>query len=262
MQLRQKGIKRFRPSCSLPGHPAGHHRRGEHSRLAELLHTAASSLQEIHHGEPTVEGRAGLQATAISSAGSGIPAQDFESPCEVGGVSARSREHHGTCVTSGRGPRQSAIAAPSAARPAQEAAILLTDGGAVPAKSDEEHLLVGRVPAIHQRLPVLKEFSVAGGDWVNFQCRFLSHREMAGGWRKRRYGRSRPPWTTTPLPLSSRFHGRIDLRCNRRCNKWSTSTAHHRTRDTDLLLGGRVSRKLPSPSAGRCLPWRRPSFLD
>ncbi|CAM9740084.1 unnamed protein product [Lampetra fluviatilis] len=52
--------------------------RAADSRLAELLHTAASILDEIHRGEPTAEeGEAGLQATAVATAGSGIPAQDF-----------------------------------------------------------------------------------------------------------------------------------------------------------------------------------------
>ncbi|CAN0435762.1 unnamed protein product [Lampetra fluviatilis] len=41
-------------------------------------------------------------------------------------------------------------------------------------------MLAARVPSFQQRLPVLREFSAAGGDWATFQWRFLMNCEMFG----------------------------------------------------------------------------------
>ncbi|CAN0287372.1 unnamed protein product [Lampetra planeri] len=51
---------------------------------------------------------------------------------------------------------------------------------AVPNKSEATRLPGGRSSPVHQRLPALKGFSTAGGDWAAFQHRFMSHREMVG----------------------------------------------------------------------------------
>ncbi|CAN0173911.1 unnamed protein product [Lampetra planeri] len=62
-------------------------------------------------------------------------------------------------------------------RPTPEAAILPPVHGA---DFKEERPPTGRAPSFQQWLPVLKEFSAAGGDWATFQHRFLAHQEMAG----------------------------------------------------------------------------------
>ncbi|CAN0283928.1 unnamed protein product [Lampetra fluviatilis] len=47
-------------------------------------------------------------------------------------------------------------------------------------KVDAEQLTTGHAPSFQQRLPILKEYVVVGGDWVVFQRHFLAHQEMAG----------------------------------------------------------------------------------
>ncbi|CAM9403418.1 unnamed protein product [Lampetra fluviatilis] len=47
-------------------------------------------------------------------------------------------------------------------------------------KVDSAQLTMGRALILQQRLPVLREFMVAGGDWVAFQRHFLAHQEMVG----------------------------------------------------------------------------------
>ncbi|CAN0118284.1 unnamed protein product [Lampetra planeri] len=65
-----------------------------------------------------------------------------------------------------RSPEQPESAASSAMRPTPEAAIFPPVHGA---DFKEERPLMGWVPSFQQRLPVLKVFSVAGGDWAAFQ---------------------------------------------------------------------------------------------
>ncbi|CAN0094578.1 unnamed protein product [Lampetra fluviatilis] len=160
--------------------PIGRELRPAHSLLADLLHAVASILEEIHQGEPTAEeGGADLQVAAIPAAGSLTPAQKFEIPAQDSSASAGSRVHRGNAVTYALGPHQTDVATSSATRLLPENNIVDSDGAADPTKANAIRLSAGCVPSLQQRLPVLKAFSVAGGDWAAFERRFISNCDMA-----------------------------------------------------------------------------------
>ncbi|XP_075926286.1 uncharacterized protein LOC142929264 [Petromyzon marinus] len=158
-----------------------------HSRLAELLYAAASTLEEIN--------RAGLRAQRRQRderRSTAIPAEtqppDFGfAAMTVSATAIGGSQRHVDAVgqsavvtsspTDARCQDQSAGASSSPARPPMGVLSPSDTGGE--AGNGARHLSETK-PSFQQRLPVLKEFVSDGGDWGAFQRRFLAHQEMAG----------------------------------------------------------------------------------
>ncbi|CAN0416826.1 unnamed protein product [Lampetra planeri] len=117
--------------------------REAHCRLAELLHTVASILGDIHREEAA----AGVEDAARR-------ATDSRAIAPM--TSVRHEVHPGAHVTSGPGGRQPDGAASSAGRRTLEEDILPAISNAIPTKSEATTLPGGRLPPFHQRLPALK----------------------------------------------------------------------------------------------------------
>ncbi|CAM9909197.1 unnamed protein product [Lampetra fluviatilis] len=66
------------------------------------------------------------------------------------------------------------------AQPAQAATILLEERSKEPAKSETALSSPVDIPSLRRRLPFVKEFTAAGGDWVAFKRRFLMNSDLAG----------------------------------------------------------------------------------
>ncbi|CAM9442173.1 unnamed protein product [Lampetra planeri] len=143
--------------------------REAHSRLAELLLAAASILAEIStsagaetaadilQGRPADSRQIDLAIPAISSAATFGGNGDRH---VVGGFQAR----HLTSSTRAADRHQAS---------AIGAAILHTDGAAGRNHDAEDDFI------FQQRLPALSAFKAEGGDWGQFQRRFLAHQEMS-----------------------------------------------------------------------------------
>ncbi|XP_075930398.1 uncharacterized protein LOC142931033 [Petromyzon marinus] len=170
-----------------PGTPpqSGGGLRDAHSRLAELLLTAASILEKNTQtgGARAVERGENRRQTTV-------PAIDMVPQIEIAAISGvdsgggGSQVHHmggGTqppLATSfpsdGHSRSQPEISAPEAVRPTEGAAIALYNSAV------RDHHRQATEQTFQQRLPVLTAFTAEGGDWVTFQRRFLAHQEMSG----------------------------------------------------------------------------------
>ncbi|CAM9440400.1 unnamed protein product [Lampetra fluviatilis] len=144
--------------------------REAHSRLAELLLAAASILAEI-----STSGGAGTSADIQQGHPAdsrqndwGIPALSTARP-SFGG----NGEHHVAAVLQARPLTSSTRAADRHQTPAIGAAISHTNGAAERNHKAEDDFI------FQQRLPTLSAFKADGGDWGQFQRRFLAHQEMS-----------------------------------------------------------------------------------
>ncbi|XP_061436599.1 uncharacterized protein LOC133361639 [Lethenteron reissneri] len=148
-----------------------------HERLAELLYAAAATLEGITRlgaggppqGEenrrpehfPAISATSNFEFPAMDAAAvRGVASLDIGSDIAVAGAAASSQPKDASSL-----PRQ---AMPSASR------------AEAPPKGGESNLRESTsTAALHQRLPPLKEFIGAEGDWGGFRRRFLAHQEMA-----------------------------------------------------------------------------------
>ncbi|CAN0111689.1 unnamed protein product [Lampetra planeri] len=166
----------------LPGHrheegPQPDALRLAHERLAELLYAAAATLENITRlgagGPPRGEGsRQPERLPAISensnfefpaivtAAAEGVAGLNLGSDTALAGTAASSPAEGASSH-----PRQ---AIPSAIR-----------ADAQPSPGDSSLQTSKANAALQQRLPPLKEFVGAEGDWGGFQRRFIAHQEMA-----------------------------------------------------------------------------------
>ncbi|CAM9509551.1 unnamed protein product [Lampetra fluviatilis] len=144
--------------------------REAHSRLAELLLAAASILAEI-----STSGGAGT-STDIQQ---GRPADSRQNDWGIPALSTArpsfggNGEHHVAAVLQARPLTSSTRAADRHQTPAIGAAISHTDGAAGRNHEAEDDFI------FQQRLPTLSAFKADGGDWGQFQRRFLAHQEMS-----------------------------------------------------------------------------------
>ncbi|CAM9642102.1 unnamed protein product [Lampetra planeri] len=77
-------------------------------------------------------------------------------------------------------PAISQRAGTSTAHPALAATILSLAWSAEPAKLEAEPSSPTDMPLLRRRLPIIKEFVAASGDWVAFKWRFLTNANFAG----------------------------------------------------------------------------------
>ncbi|XP_078467221.1 uncharacterized protein LOC144730345 isoform X1 [Lampetra planeri] len=178
----QQDIVQPGPDAFLPGHqdeeePPSEGLRLAHARLAELLYAAAATLEHITRlgagGPPRgEENRRPLRLPAISTD------SNFESPAIA---AAAAEDVAGLNLGS-----NIALAGAAASPPAEGASSRLRQAipsavhaEAQPSYGDSSLRASMATAALHQRLPPLKEFVGAEGDWGGFQRRFLAHQEMA-----------------------------------------------------------------------------------
>ncbi|XP_061411292.1 uncharacterized protein LOC133344974 [Lethenteron reissneri] len=143
--------------------------REAHSRLAELLLAAASILAEI-----SSSGGAGTAADVLQ----GRPADSRQNDLAIPAISSAptfggNGHHHVAAVLQARPLTSPTRAADRHQTPATGAAILHTDGAAERKHEEEDDFI------FQQRLPTLSAFKAEGGDWSQFQRRFLTHQEMS-----------------------------------------------------------------------------------
>ncbi|XP_078718121.1 uncharacterized protein LOC144935402 isoform X1 [Lampetra fluviatilis] len=178
----QQDIVQPGPDAFLPGHqdeeePPSEGLRLAHARLAELLYAAAATLEHITRlgagGPPRgEENRRPMRLPAISTD------SNFESPAIA---AAAAEGMAGLNLGS-----NIALAGAAASPPAEGASSRLRQAipsavraEAQPSYGDSSLRASMATAALHQRLPPLKEFVGAEGDWGGFQRRFLAHQEMA-----------------------------------------------------------------------------------
>ncbi|CAN0356903.1 unnamed protein product [Lampetra fluviatilis] len=176
----------MQPAAQLPARPpiaAGEEIRNAHGRLAQLLHAAASILEEINLGAAGGVDRPPADVPAIGNQ------EEFEFPAGGSRASAGSgnQVHAGNVESQSRHAASSARDAASAscsdnATPSQQrrCTVDIVGQAIVAFGIESEQAEDEETAALKQRLPVFCEFTSTGGDWATFQRRFLSHQEMVG----------------------------------------------------------------------------------
>ncbi|CAM9457916.1 unnamed protein product [Lampetra planeri] len=182
-EMAEVGSKQPGPSTPAPLRQEGRDASAEglrlaHSRLAELLYAAAATLEEIT--------RLGAGGAARDDDGSRRAAPFPATPTRLavkfpaittvgaeGGASPRqvTAEGQAQAVTSSTPASASTTERP--AMPCSQPAHTVTSAGNDGARSTTTDV------ALQQRLPPLKEFVGADGDWGGFKRRFLAHQQMA-----------------------------------------------------------------------------------
>ncbi|XP_061417595.1 uncharacterized protein LOC133348671 isoform X1 [Lethenteron reissneri] len=179
-----------------------------HARLADLLHAAASILDELTLGGAGAPGGVpGRRMGRVPAEKRAIPAQNFDVTSGGGDVTSAGDAAAGDDVTSAGGVTASGghdVNRPGgqgAEVPRVTSAICgLTPGEAefsgrcppIPSDilppQDASHTALGTllssrgdyIPALQQRLPSLQVFTAKGGDWAAFSRRFVANAETAG----------------------------------------------------------------------------------
>ncbi|CAN0124272.1 unnamed protein product [Lampetra fluviatilis] len=170
------------PDAFLPGHrheegPQPDALRLAHERLAELLYAAAATLENITRlgagGPPRGEG---------SRRPERLPAISEDSNFEFPAIATAAAEG----VAGLNRGSDTALAGTAASSPAEGASSRLRQAipsairaDAQPSPGDSSLQASKANAALQQRLPPLKEFVGAEGDWGGFQRRFIAHQEMA-----------------------------------------------------------------------------------
>ncbi|CAN0382216.1 unnamed protein product [Lampetra planeri] len=199
------------PSGSSP--PSGSAIQSAHARLADLLHAAASILDELTLGGAVVAGGGpGRRSGAVPTETRGIPAQNFDVSTGYDVISARgyvtaagnaaagsdvtsvggfttfcgndvncpgSHVPQGARVTSGLAAILPEAAASSEMRPPLLADILSSDGPTNATLGAQLASGGDYIPGLQQRLPSLQVFAAKGGDWAAFARRFVANAETA-----------------------------------------------------------------------------------
>ncbi|CAN0093774.1 unnamed protein product [Lampetra fluviatilis] len=149
-----------------PGTDAG--LREAHSRLAELLLAAASILAEI-----SSSGGAGTVGDILQGRPADSRRNEWGIPAIAPGPTfGGNGERHVVVGSQARASTSSAREGVRHLTSAAGAAILDTDGQAERNHEADDFIF-------QQRLPTLSAFKVEGGDWGQFQRRFLAHQEMS-----------------------------------------------------------------------------------
>ncbi|CAM9749770.1 unnamed protein product [Lampetra planeri] len=149
-----------------PGTDAG--LREAHSRLAELLLAAASILAEI-----SSSGGAGTVGDILQGRPADSRQNEWGIPAIAPGPTfGGNGERHVVVGSQARASTSSAREGVRHFTSAAGAAILHTDGEAERNHEADDFIF-------QQRLPTLSAFKAEGGDWGQFQRRFLAHQEMS-----------------------------------------------------------------------------------
>ncbi|CAN0419330.1 unnamed protein product [Lampetra fluviatilis] len=143
--------------------------REAHSRLAELLLAAASILAEISSSAGAETAADILQGRPADSRQNDLAIPAISSAATFG----RNGDRHVGAGLQARHLTSSTRAADRHQASAIGAAILHTDGAAGRNHDAEDDFI------FQQRLPALSAFKAEGGDWGQFQRRFLAHQEMS-----------------------------------------------------------------------------------
>ncbi|XP_075919984.1 uncharacterized protein LOC142922927 [Petromyzon marinus] len=157
--------------------------RAAHGRLAQLLHAAASILEEINL---EVAGGPSQPPADVPAIGRG---RHFDFPAGEPRDSAGSgsQGHPGNAGDQSQPATSSARDAADSSSSADAASSLYRHGTVDSIGREIADLRLETVQAegettsaLQQRLPIFREFTSEGGDWAAFQRRFLSHQEMVG----------------------------------------------------------------------------------
>ncbi|CAN0419112.1 unnamed protein product [Lampetra planeri] len=177
----QQDIVQPEPDAFIPGHHDEEELPSEglrlaHARLAELLYAAAATLENITRlgagGPPRGEGnRRPVRLPAISTD------SKFESPAFA---AAAAEGVAGLYLGSDIALAGAAASSPEGASSRLRQAIPSAVCAEALSNSGDSSLQTSTTNAVlQQRLPPLKEFVAAEGDWGGFQRRFIAHQEMA-----------------------------------------------------------------------------------
>ncbi|XP_061435288.1 uncharacterized protein LOC133360523 [Lethenteron reissneri] len=173
----QPGPDAFLPERRQEEEPRTDELRLAHERLAELLYAAAATLENITRlgagGPPRVEGsRRPERLPAISED------SNFEFPA-IDAATARGVANLNLGSDIGRAGAAASTTEEGASSRLRQAIPSAVRAETQPSRGDSSPRDSTATAALHQRLPPLKEFVGAEGDWGGFQRRFLAHQEMA-----------------------------------------------------------------------------------
>ncbi|CAN0287156.1 unnamed protein product [Lampetra planeri] len=149
-----------------------------HSRLAELLYAAAAALEEITRlgaGGAARDDDSSRRAATFPATPTRL-AVKFPAITTVraeGGAGPRQVTAEGQAQAVTSSAPASASTSERPAMPCSQPAHTVTSAGSDGARSAATDV------ALQQRLPPLKEFVGADGDWGGFKRRFIAHQEMA-----------------------------------------------------------------------------------
>ncbi|XP_061404080.1 uncharacterized protein LOC133361662 [Lethenteron reissneri] len=170
------------PDARLPERRHEEEQRGDnlrlaHERLAELLYAAAATLENITRlgagGPPRAEGNRRMERLPAISED-----LNFEFPA-IDAATARGVANLNLGSDIGRAGAAASTTEEGASSKLRQAMPSAIRAETQPSRGGSSPRDSTATAALHQRLPPLKEFVGAEGDWSGFRRRFLAHQEMA-----------------------------------------------------------------------------------